>query len=151
MIIPKLRINADQLEALRAKGITATPMPSPGKPAPWMQRHKFNAKRVVIDGRNYGSKAEAQYAEYLKIKQQTGDLVFFLWQVPFYVPGDPRAIRLVLDFVEFWADGAIFFTDCKGMILDSFKIKRRAVQAIYPIKIRTVKMLKSGPRYDDED
>lgn len=117
--------------------------------APWMQRHKFNAVRVTVDGRKYGSKAEAAYAQHLEREKAAGRLVFFLWQVPFHIPGNPTAIRLVLDFVEFWADQAITFTDVKGMKLDTFKIKQRGAQAHYPIKIRTVRMLKGGPVYEE--
>lgn len=131
------------------KGIDPPSGRPAGPRAPWMQRHKFNAVRVTVDGRKYGSKAEAAYAQHLEREKAAGRLVFFLWQVPFHIPGNPTAIRLVLDFVEFWADQAITFTDVKGMKLDTFKIKQRGAQAHYPIKIRTVRMLKGGPVYEE--
>lgn len=165
-MIPKMQINAAELERLRQKGVKISyPTLSPKaaqvaegiaaadplrRAAPWMQRHKFNAQRLELDGRKFSSKAEAQYYAYLQLKQQAGDLLFCLWQVPFHIPGKPNTIRLVIDFVEFWADGRIEFVDVKGMQTEAFKIKRRAVQAVYPVKIKTVKMLKAGPRYEDE-
>lgn len=116
---------------------------------PWQARHKFNAIRVERDGRKFSSKAEASYHGWLQQEQAAGRLVFFLWQVPLHVPGHPGVIRLVLDFLEFWADGTITFTDVKGMQTEAFKLKRRQVQAAYPISIRTAKMLKSGPRFEE--
>lgn len=152
------RMTPSQFEALRAKtsrefkGIVKMPHASKisvitdHSNTPWKPRHKYNATRTESDGISFGSKAEAAYYGHLKTEQASGRLIFFLRQTAIHLPGS----RYVLDFLEFWANGDITWTDVKGFETASFKIKRRAVEAIYPFKIRTVKMLKSGPRYDED-
>ncbi len=123
--------------------------PSPVRQAvkrTWQGKHKFNAKRAERDGLKFASKAEAAYFDYLKECQASGGLIFFLMQVRFDMPGS----RYFCDYLEFWDDGSVTFTDVKGFQTEAFKIKRRAVEVLYPVKIRTCKMLKSGPRYDEE-
>jgi len=98
-------------------------------------RHKFHAVATECDGIKFSSKKEARYYGSLKLKVAAGQVVFFLRQVPFHLPG---GVRLVVDFVEFRADGAVHFVDTKGVETESFKAKRRLVEAIYPIQIETV-------------
>lgn len=98
-------------------------------------RHKFNAVATELDGIKFSSKKEAKYYSILKLKQAAGEIVFFLRQVPLHLPG---GVRLVIDFLEFRADGTVHFVDTKGMETESFKAKRRMIQAIYPIDIETV-------------
>ena len=112
----------------------------------WAPRHKFNAQRTERGGLKFASKAEAAYFDFLNQKQAEGLLTFFLMQVRFDMPGS----RYLCDFAEFWVDGSVTFTDVKGMRLPAFEIKRRAVEMLYPLKIRICKMLKGGPRYEAE-
>ena len=99
-------------------------------------RHKFNAQRVKRDGIKFPSKLEAHYYDYLLLMQKAGELLFFLRQVPFHLPG---GIRYVVDFQEFWKDGTVRFTDTKGMETSEFKSKKRQVESIYPIEINVVR------------
>ena len=100
-------------------------------------RHKYGAKPTTLDGIRFDSKAEARYYTRLKIRKAAGEVVVFLRQVPFYLPG---GIRYVCDFQEFHADGSVHFVDVKGMQTDSFKAKKRMVEALYkPIVIEVVK------------
>ncbi len=101
-------------------------------------RHKFNATRTEYDGIRFDSKLEARYYEYLQTFEVEGELLFFLRQAPFHLLG---GTRLVIDFVEFWADGTVRFTDVKGVETDSFKIKRREVEAKFGIEINVVKKI----------
>lgn len=101
-----------------------------------MIRHKFNAQATKRDGIRFDSKAEARYFDKLKLAQKSGELLFFLRQVPIHLPGN---VRYVVDFVEFWADSQVKFTDVKGMETDTFKLKRKQVEATYPIKLNIVK------------
>lgn len=100
-------------------------------------RHKFGAKPQTLDGIRFDSKAEAAYYQRLKIAQGSGELLFFLRQVPFHLPG---GVRYVVDFQEFWADGEVKFTDVKGMETKEFKTKKKLVESIYPITINVVKV-----------
>lgn len=141
---PALSLGAHQV----AMGIAGTEGLTARAPRmPWRPQHKYSAQRTVLDGRNFGSKAEAQYHAHLRREEVAGRLAWFLWQVPFHMPGTPTAIRYVLDFMEFWMDGSIEFTDVKGFMTKEFIMKRRMVEALYPVKIRTVKILKTGPHY----
>ena len=79
---------------------------------------------------------EAAYYSRLKLLQQSGEVIFFLRQVPFHIPGN---IRHIIDFVEFWSDGTVKFIDVKGMDTPLSIAKRKLVEAHYPIEIDVVK------------
>ena len=94
--------------------------------------HKFNAKPTEVDGIRFDSKKEARRYVQLKLLREAGDIVFFLRQVPFHLPG---GVVLRIDFQIFWADETVTFEDVKGMKTESYKAKKRMVEAIYPIEI----------------
>ena len=98
-------------------------------------RHKFNAKKTVNDGIKFDSKIEAAYYEKLKQDKEEGRVLFFLRQVPLHLPGKTK---LVIDFQIFYSDGTVSFVDVKGMKTDTYKIKKREVEAEYPIEIEEV-------------
>lgn len=98
-------------------------------------RHKYGAIAVKTDGVRYASKKEARYAANLEIRKKAGEIVFFLTQVPFRLPG---GTILRVDFLEFHSDGTVHAVDTKGVLTDSFKIKKREIEAHYPIVIETV-------------
>ena len=98
-------------------------------------RHKFNAVRTEIDGVKFGSKKEARFYSDLLLRKRAGEVVFFLMQVPFYLPGN---VKYRLDFMVFKADGEIEFIEVKGMDLAMGKLKRKQTEALYPIKIEVV-------------
>ena len=101
------------------------------------QKHKVFAVRTEVDGIKFDSKAEARYYVALKLRQKAGDVVFFMRQVPFYLPG---GVRYVVDFQEFHSDGTVHFIDVKGMETSEFKMKKKMVEATYPVEIEVVKM-----------
>lgn len=105
-------------------------------------KHKYNAQKTEVDSIKFDSKAEARYFSKLKALQEAGDVLFFLRQVPFYLPG---GVRYVIDFVEFWAPskdgepGHIRWVDVKGFETESFKAKKKMVEALYPLTIEIEK------------
>src|SRR5690625_3705765 len=99
-------------------------------------RHKYNAKPTMHGGRRYASKAEARYAQMLEARERAGEVVFFLEQVPMRTYG---GTRYYVDFVVFEADGTVRFIDVKGVETQVFKLKKREIEAIYPIEIEVVK------------
>ncbi len=101
----------------------------------WKPRHKFNARTTDVDGIKFQSKKEARYYQELKLRQKAGEVVFFLRQVPFDLPG---GVKYRVDFVEFLADGSVRFVDVKGMKTETYKTKKRIVEATYPIQIEEV-------------
>lgn len=97
--------------------------------------HKYKAKPNVVDGIRFDSKKEAAYYLALKDRVRAGEVITFLRQVPIHLPG---GTKLVVDFLEFHADGTAHVVDVKGMQTEAFKIKKREVEAIYPFEIEIV-------------
>ncbi|BDP44419.1 hypothetical protein DAETH_43880 (plasmid) [Deinococcus aetherius] len=64
--------------------------------------HKYGAVAVERDGMRFDSKLEAAYYDHIKILVTDGEVVGFLRQVPFHLPGNAR---YVCDFQVFWRDG----------------------------------------------
>lgn len=95
-------------------------------------RHKFKAKPSDADGIRFASKKERSYYTGLKLRQNNGEVLFFLRQAPFHLPGN---IRHVIDFIEFWTDGTVHFVEIKGFDTPLGKLKRKQVMDIYPITI----------------
>jgi hypothetical protein len=102
----------------------------------WTSRHKFKNKSVLDNGERFASKLEFKYKTYLDILKNTGEVVFYLTQVPIRLPG---GTKYVVDFMVFYKDETIKFIDTKGVETDTFKIKKREVEAIYPFRIEVVK------------
>ena len=98
-------------------------------------RHKFNAVRTESDGINFDSKKEARYYGQLKLRMRSGEVLFFLRQVPLHLPG---GVRYVVDFQEFHSDGTVHFVDVKGMQTKDFVMKKKMVESIYPVEIEVV-------------
>lgn len=97
-----------------------------------MLRHKFKATRTEIDGIKFDSKAEAKRYKELLLLKEKGEVLFFLRQVPFFLPG---GVKYVLDFLVFWANGEITFEDVKGFKTPLYILKKKQVESLYPIKI----------------
>ena len=55
--------------------------------------------------------------------------------VPIHLPGGGK---LVIDFLEFHADGTCHFTDPKGMKTAMYKFKKKQVETLYPIVIEEI-------------
>jgi hypothetical protein len=100
------------------------------------KKHKFSAKRCEADSIKFGSKAERSYYFKLQALQKNGDVVFFLRQVPFDLPGNTKYF---VDFQVFYADGSVAFVDVKGMSTPLFIMKKKQVEELYPINIEVVK------------
>ena len=100
-----------------------------------MNFHKFHAKPTEIDCIKFASKKEANYYKELCLRQQKGgDVLFFLRQVPFHLPG---GIIYFCDFEVFFTDGSVKFIDVKGMKLAMWVTKKKLVEAVYPVEIET--------------
>ena len=93
-------------------------------------KHKFGAIAVKKDGIRFPSKLEARYYEKLKLLRKAGEVLEFLRQPLFDLPGNTTYRA---DFIEFWNDGSIRVVDVKGMPpTEAFKIKKRMVEELYP-------------------
>ncbi len=99
-----------------------------------MIKHKFNAKPCEADGKKFPSKLERSYYNQLKLRQASGEVLFFLRQIPFDIPGG----KYVTDFAVFLNSGDVEFVDTKGMDTPMSKLKRKAVEQLYPVTIKIV-------------
>lgn len=99
-------------------------------------RHKFNAKRVKFEHENFDSTLEFQFKLHLDLLIKTGEVLFYLRQVPLRLPGGTKYIA---DFLVFYVNDDVKFIDVKGVETDTFKIKKREIEAIYPFEIEIIK------------
>jgi hypothetical protein len=99
--------------------------------------HKFNATKTVLDGIRFDSKKEARYYQDLLLRQkaENGDVLFFLRQIAFYLPG---GVRYVCDFQVFKRDGSVSFVDVKGFKTREYMTKKKLVESLYPVQIEEV-------------
>ena len=100
-----------------------------------IRRHKFNAKKMELDGIKFDSQKEGIYYLDLKLRKAAGEIVFFLRQVPLDLLG---GVKYRIDFQEFHSDGTVHFVDVKGMRTPGYIAKKKMVEAIYPIEIEEV-------------
>lgn len=98
-------------------------------------RHKFNAKQTTVDDIKFSSKKEAMWFQKLKHRQEIGEVLFFLCQVPFRLPG---GVKFLLDFMVFQADGTVQLIECKGMKLPMGQLKLKQVMDLYNVNIEVV-------------
>lgn len=98
--------------------------------------HKFKSKPVTDDNHRFPSTLEWKYFKHLELLRLKGDVLFFLRQVPIHMTG---GTKYVVDFLIFMSDGSCRFVDVKGMETDTFKLKQKIVEDIYPIEIEVVK------------
>lgn len=106
-----------------------------GRLATKPKRDKYNRsckEDRTADGIIFDSKKEMNY--YLRLKLDP-DVYYVLRQVPFELPGKTK---YYCDFLVFYQDGHYEFIDVKGMKTDMYKLKKRQVQDLYPVKIKEV-------------
>jgi hypothetical protein len=102
------------------------------------KKSKYNNVRTEVDGIKFPSKKQAAYYQKLKLARETGELGYFLMEVPFKLPG---GVTYRADFIEFWKHGdgyKVVVTDVKGMLTSVYKLKKKQVEALYGIKINEV-------------
>lgn len=97
-----------------------------------MIKHKFRAIPTELDGIKFASKKEARRYQELLLLIKAGEILFTLRQVPFHLPGN---VKYLCDFVIFWANGEVTFEDVKGLKTPMYILKKKQVEALYPIKI----------------
>lgn len=98
--------------------------------------HKFKAKAVNDEGQRFASGLEWRYFKHLKILKMSGEVLFFLRQVPFHLPG---GVKYVVDYQVFYSDGSVQFVDVKGFETSEFVLKKKIVEDLYPVEIEIVK------------
>ena len=100
--------------------------PEPRKPS------KYRAEICEADSIKFRSKKERKRYLELKALAHAGEIQFFLMQVPFRLPGNTKYL---LDFMVFWKDGKVTLEDVKGRRLPMYIMKKKQVEALYPVVI----------------
>lgn len=119
------------MQRLAARALGATPATTP--PGKSGRANKYGNQVTHVDGIRFDSKREARYYTQLKLRQQAGEVSYWLRQVPLHLPG---GTRYVVDFLVFYADGrAPEYVDVKGRQTQTFRVKKREVEHHYPIKV----------------
>lgn len=109
----------------RRSGVVAPPKAS-----------KYHAVPAVVDGKRFDSRLEARRYEALLLLWKAGEILWFIRQVPFDLPGG-RKYRA--DFLIVWKDQRVTVEDTKGVDTAMSKLKRDQVQELYGITIELVR------------
>lgn len=104
---------------------------------PEAKPNKYHNNPTTVDGIRFDSKKEARYYEQLKIRVATGEVHYFLMQVPLRLPG---GTKYVVDFQVFFTEPGRReeYIDVKGRETQVFRLKKREVEHTYPVQIRCV-------------
>jgi len=98
---------------------------------PMSRQNKFH--NVICEADNIKFRSKKERARYLELKAlQSAGECWFLMQVPFRLLGNTKYL---LDFLVFWKDGHQTFEDTKGKRTPMFIMKKKQVEALFPIKI----------------
>lgn len=100
---------------------------------------KYNARKTVINGIQFDSKAEGQYYIILKDKQRRGEIESFTLQPKFLLQEGfekngkkYRPITYKADFEIVHNDGSLEIVDVKGFVTKEFAIKLKMFEKAYP-------------------
>lgn len=125
-----LRFNseAELRHHLRMKDAPVIPQEAP-------KVSKFHSVVTEALGLKFRSKKEARYYLELVCRQKAGEILYFFWQVPIRLPGNTKYL---VDFLEFHSDGSVHYVDTKGLKTAMYVMKKKQVEAIYPIRIEEI-------------
>jgi hypothetical protein len=98
-------------------------------------KHKYRATAVKVDDIRFSSKKEGKRYNELKLLKKVEEVLFFLRQVPFHLPGN---VKYVCDFMVFWTNGDITIEDVKGFKTPLYIAKKKMVESEYPITIKEI-------------
>lgn len=102
----------------------------------YRRRGKFNNVKVQYEGRQYDSIAESNVARYLRLLQQSGEVVQIRYQVPFelYGKNGTKVCKHLVDFMVDWKDGRSEAVECKSPATKTptWRLKLKLMNDNYP-------------------
>jgi len=129
--------SVDQLPAAHRDHARAQLQGAPAKPmtppavVPAQKPRKYRNQVAFADGIRFDSRLEARCYEWLKARQQSGQIAWFIRQVPFGLEGG------VIYRADFLAVGsAIEVIDAKGRDTQASINKRKQVKARYGVEVQ---------------
>lgn len=93
---------------------------------------KYRNRRVVVDDIPFDSQWEAAFYGRCLLRQRAGEIEKIFLKVPFWLPG---GVKYVLDFILLYPGGKLKYVDTKGFRTDTYKIKKKMVEARFGITI----------------
>ena len=100
------------------------------------RRHKYGARRTVVDGHSFPSAKEARRYGDLKLLERTGLISDLTLQPRFkLVVADELICTYVADFSYVIENGERVVEDSKGVQTDVFKLKRKLMRACLGIEV----------------
>lgn len=99
-------------------------------------KSKFGNVRSEYNGMTFDSKLERNFCIYLDYLKKADEVEYYLRQTRFDLPGKTT---YRVDFTVFYEDGHVEYVDVKGRVTDMFKMKKKQVEDLYPVKIKVVK------------
>lgn len=106
---------------------------------------KYHNKKVVVDGRTFDSRKEADRFRELSMLLKAGEITQLECQVPFVLIGSQRRNGRVVerpctykaDFT-YYRDGEYHVEDVKGVRTPEYRIKRKLMLYIHNIQIEEI-------------
>lgn len=107
-------------------------------------RHKYNAKKTMVDGILFSSKSEANYYSKLVLLKRMGEITHIELQPkyeiikPYPHPVTGKKVRgtyYIADFLVTYADGRKELVDIKGVRTEVYKLKKKLFEQQYGIQI----------------
>jgi hypothetical protein len=107
------------------------------------RKSKYGNLKTEYDGYVYMSKKEANYAQQLdylkKAKDPRDKVISFERQVPFQIIlNGVKICKYMADFKVIFGDGHIEIIDVKGVRTQTYRLKKKLVEAQYGIVIKEV-------------
>jgi hypothetical protein len=96
-------------------------------------KNKYNARKCSFGGRSYHSRAEAEMAMWLTSLEQQGHIKELNKQKRISL--DVNGVHIANHYVDFEVvllNGRTKWVECKGMPTDTWRMKKRLVEALYP-------------------
>ena len=111
----------------------------PSLTIPTPKRNKFGAKKTEVDGITFASQKEARRYSELVLLLKAKKIENLALQVPFLITINGLKIcKYLADFTYVDNKGVFHVEDVKGMRTPLYKLKKRMVEATYPVKIEEV-------------
>lgn len=107
-----------------------------------LRRTKYRNRATVVDGFRFDSRLEAdRYCE-LKLLRASGEVKYFLRQVPFVLaPGATYRcdFLVVWDTPARWNDLGVTAEETKGFLTEASRVKLAMVEQLYGVRVRILK------------
>lgn len=106
--------------------------------------NKFHARRTVVDGIRFDSRAEAVRYQELRLLERYGDVRELRMQVPFpLVVNGVKVATYRADFAYVDRDGQEVIEDVKGVRTPVYALKKRLMAACHGVEIVEIGQTKS--------